>query len=248
MLCLDIHNRSQEECLVSPVAISRAGCIYSFSNSIYLFHFSPLWLSWDSQETGSCSPAAGFCRRILSFLWSFSPSLFPVAHSLLCLQPAVASHPQPTAFVLQKLPSCVWSYWILPCLSWRSPGVPRQPFSILSYPFLWPLQTSDSLTRVNSQIILVSPASPESTLQRWEVTPLFIPSELTWEQRLQRSPVSSPGKSKSIPSYHLLLLSCSWKVQGVIFQKHIRAMGTENALSAFRFFFPTVRKVLLTWE
>lgn len=82
------------------------------------------------------------------------------------------SHPQPTAFMLQKLPSCIWSYWILPCLSWRNPGIPRQPF--LSSATLFSdrtLQTSYSLTRANSQISLVSPLSPECSLQRWEITP-----------------------------------------------------------------------------
>lgn len=86
MLSLDILNRSQEKCLVSPVATSRAGCSYSWPNSMNFLFFSPLGLAWDSpQEAGSCSPAVELCRRILSFLWSFSPSLFPVACSLLYL-------------------------------------------------------------------------------------------------------------------------------------------------------------------
>lgn len=37
------------------------------------------------------------------------------------------------------------------------------------------LQTSYSLTRANSQISLVSPLSPESRLQRWEITPFSSP-------------------------------------------------------------------------
>lgn len=140
MLCLDIHNRSRKECLVSPVATSRAGCIYSFSNSIYFLPFSSLWLSWESQDLRlAAGPLQqGFAGESSPFCVLSVPaySQWPVPFCV--FQPAVASHPQPTAFMLQKLPSCIWSYWILPCMSWRNPGIPRQPFSVLSYPFLWP--------------------------------------------------------------------------------------------------------------
>lgn len=142
MLCLYTHNRSQEEGLVSPVAISRAGCIYSFSNSIHLLHFSPLWLFWNSQETGSCSPAAGFCRRILSFLWSFSPSLFPVAHSLLCLS---ASSGQPPTTNCIHAPETSFLHLKLLNTPLFVMEEPRNPQAAFFYP-----QLPSSLTTPNS--------------------------------------------------------------------------------------------------
>lgn len=64
LLSLDIHNRSQEKCLVSPVAISRAFCSYSLTNSLNFLLPSPLGLSSRGRH---CSPAAGFAGESSPF-------------------------------------------------------------------------------------------------------------------------------------------------------------------------------------
>lgn len=94
--------------------------------------------SGDLKRLAAAPLQQGFAGESSPFCVLSGPAYPQWPVSFCVFQPAVASHPQPTAFMLQKLPSCIWSYWILPCLSWRNPGIPRQPFSVLSYPFLWP--------------------------------------------------------------------------------------------------------------
>lgn len=164
MLCLDVHNRSQEECLVSPVAISRASCIYSLSNSIHLFNFSPLGLSWDSQETGRLL----LCSRVLQEnpLLSVSFQSQPIPSGLF---PFVSfSQQRPTTH--NQLHSCSRNFLLASEVTEYSlvchGGTQESPGSLfLSSATLFSdhtLQTSYSLTRANSQISLVSPFSPES--------------------------------------------------------------------------------------
>lgn len=221
MLCLDVHNRSQEECLVSPVAISRAGCIYSFSNSIHLFNFSPLGLSWDSQETGSCSSAAGFCRRILSFLCPFSPSLFPVACSLLCLsassgQPPTTNciHAPETSFLHLKLLNT-------PLFVMEEPRNPQAAFFCPQLPFSLTTH-SKHLTAWQGQIhrSAWSPHLAQNQAAEMANNPLFIPSELTWGQRLLYHLQASPYLSLPITTCSSVLPERSKVSLPELYQSH----------------------------
>lgn len=124
-------------------------------------------------ETGSCSPAAGFCRRnpLLSVFFQSQPipsGLFPfVSFS----QQWPATHNQLHSCSRNFLLASEVTEYSLVCHG----GTQESPGSLfLSSATLFSdrtLQTSYSLTRANSQISLVSPLSPESRLQRWEITP-----------------------------------------------------------------------------
>lgn len=160
-----------------------------FKFHLLLAFFSIVTLLGLSRDC-SCSPAAGFCRRILFFLCSFSPSLFPSG-----LFPFVSFSQQWPA-THNQLHSCSRNFLLASEVTEYSlvchGGTQESPGSLfLSSATLFSdrtLQTSCSLTRANSQISLVSPLSPDSSLQRWEITPFSSPQ--SWlESRDCRGPL-----------------------------------------------------------